>query len=97
MQASATPTASDDVRGFIQESFDAWKGTDEQKILAYYSEDVVLDLPTGTSSRSIRFSSSLQDSMDSQSHSHRSCSVPWGFSHANHVPNLAHFTAPFGT
>ena len=48
MQASATQAASDDVRAFIQEYFDAWKGTDEQKILGYYSEDVILDLPTGT-------------------------------------------------
>jgi steroid delta-isomerase-like uncharacterized protein len=48
MQASAIPKTSDDVHGFIQEYFDAWKGTDEEKILAYYSEDVVLDLPMGT-------------------------------------------------
>ena len=48
MQASATQVASDDVRAFIQEYFDAWKGTDELQILSYYSEDVVLDLPTGT-------------------------------------------------
>ena len=48
MQSSATQPASDDVRAFVQEYFDAWKGTDEQKILAYYSEEVVLDLPTGT-------------------------------------------------
>jgi steroid delta-isomerase-like uncharacterized protein len=26
----------------------AWKGIDELRILTYYSEDVVLDLPTGT-------------------------------------------------
>ena len=48
MQASATQAASDDVRAFIQEYFDAWKGTEEQKNLGYYSEDVILDLPTGT-------------------------------------------------
>jgi len=48
MQASAIQVASDDVRAFVQEYFNAWKGTDEQKILAYYSEDVMLDLPTGT-------------------------------------------------
>ena len=40
--------APEDVRAFIQEYFDAWKGTDEHKILAYYSDDVVLHLPTGT-------------------------------------------------
>jgi steroid delta-isomerase-like uncharacterized protein len=48
MQASATQAVSDDVRAFIQEYFDAWKGTDEQRILAYYSENIVIDLPTGT-------------------------------------------------
>ena len=31
----------------IQEYFDACKGTDEHKILAYYSDDVVIHLPTG--------------------------------------------------
>jgi steroid delta-isomerase-like uncharacterized protein len=36
------------VRAFVQEYFDAWKGTDEDKILTYYSDGVVLQLPTGT-------------------------------------------------
>src|SRR5262245_34241757 len=40
--------ARDDFRAYIHEYFDAWKGTDEQKILAYYADDVVLHLPTGT-------------------------------------------------
>ncbi|MBL8238685.1 MAG: nuclear transport factor 2 family protein [Bryobacterales bacterium] len=31
----------------MQDGFDAWKGTDENKILAYDSEDVELHLPTG--------------------------------------------------
>ena len=35
------------VRAFIHEYFDAWKGTDEDRILSYYSADVVLQLPTG--------------------------------------------------
>ena len=48
MQATAFQAAPDDVRAFIQEYFDAWKGTDEQKIPGYYSNDVVLHLPTGT-------------------------------------------------
>src|ERR1700687_2054055 len=47
MQAAAIQAAPEDVRAFIQEYVDAWKGTDERKILAYYSDDVVLDLPTG--------------------------------------------------
>jgi steroid delta-isomerase-like uncharacterized protein len=48
MQAVEMQASPDDVRAFVQEYFDAWKGTDEQKILAYYSDDVVLHLPTGT-------------------------------------------------
>lgn len=48
MQVAAAQAASDDVRAFIQDYFDAWKGTDEDKILAYYSDDVVIHLPTGT-------------------------------------------------
>lgn len=48
MQATVTQAAPEDVRVFLQEYFDAWKGTDEDKILAYYSDDVVIHLPTGT-------------------------------------------------
>lgn len=48
MQASAIQATPENVRAFIQEYFDAWKGNDENKILAYYSDDVVLHLPTGT-------------------------------------------------
>ena len=36
------------VRPFIEEYFDAWKGTDENAILSYFSDDVLLRLPTGT-------------------------------------------------
>jgi steroid delta-isomerase-like uncharacterized protein len=48
MQAVGLQAEPEDVRAFIQEYFDAWKGTDEARILAYYSDDVVLQLPTGT-------------------------------------------------
>jgi steroid delta-isomerase-like uncharacterized protein len=47
MPATATQAAPEDVRAFIQEYFDAWKGTDEDKILSYYSDDVMIHLPTG--------------------------------------------------
>jgi steroid delta-isomerase-like uncharacterized protein len=47
MQVALAQVAPENVRAFIQEYFDAWKGTDEHKILAYYSDDVVLHLPTG--------------------------------------------------
>jgi len=48
MQAVGIQAEPQEVRAFIQEYFDAWKGTDEEKILAYYADDVVLRLPTGT-------------------------------------------------
>jgi hypothetical protein len=48
MQAASMHAAPEDVRAFVQEYFGAWKGTDENKILAYYSDDIVLQLPTGT-------------------------------------------------
>jgi len=48
MQTTVVQAAPDIVRAFVQEYFDAWKGTDEQKILAYYSDDVTIQLPTGT-------------------------------------------------
>jgi steroid delta-isomerase-like uncharacterized protein len=48
MTPAANQAAPEDVRAFVQEYFDAWKGTDEHKILAYYSDDVVIHLPTGT-------------------------------------------------
>src|SRR5882672_4248921 len=48
MQAKGTQATPEEVRAFVQEYFDAWKGTDEDKILSYYSDDVVIHLPTGT-------------------------------------------------
>jgi steroid delta-isomerase-like uncharacterized protein len=48
MPVAAMQASHEDVRAFIQEYFDAWKGTDIDKILSYYSDDVVLHLPTGT-------------------------------------------------
>src|SRR6185312_2896467 len=38
--------ASDgDVRAFIEEYFEAWSGTDEDRILSYYSETISLEIP----------------------------------------------------
>jgi steroid delta-isomerase-like uncharacterized protein len=48
MQVAAVQAAPESVRAFIQEYFDAWKGTDENKILAYYTDSVAIHLPTGT-------------------------------------------------
>ena len=47
MPATATQASPEQVRAFVQEYFDAWKGTDEGKILSYYSDDIVIDLPSG--------------------------------------------------
>ena len=43
-----TQTTADMVRAFLDEYFKAWQGTDVNQILAYYSDDVVIHLPTGT-------------------------------------------------
>jgi steroid delta-isomerase-like uncharacterized protein len=48
MQSTSVISVPETVGAFVQEYFDAWKGTDVQKILAYYSDDVVIHLPTGT-------------------------------------------------
>jgi steroid delta-isomerase-like uncharacterized protein len=36
------------VSAFLDEYFEAWQGTDIEKIMGYYSDDVVIQLPTGT-------------------------------------------------
>lgn len=44
--AASSPLVSDnDVRAFIDEYFKAWEGTDENRILSYYSETVPLEIP----------------------------------------------------
>jgi predicted ester cyclase len=48
MQAVAMQAAEEDVRAFMEEYLASWTGTDENKILAYYSDDIVLHVPTGT-------------------------------------------------
>src|SRR5436305_5350791 len=48
MLTTVVQAAPEVVRAFLDEYFDAWEGTDEQKILAYYSDDVTIQLPTGT-------------------------------------------------
>src|SRR5262249_9130926 len=34
-----------DVESFIYEYYDAWSGTDEDRIMSYYAENVVLQIP----------------------------------------------------
>ena len=48
MQAVPMQTAEEDVRAFVEEYFASWTGTDEDKILAYYSDNIVLRVPAGT-------------------------------------------------
>src|SRR5215813_5383196 len=45
MAASTLIASVNDVRAFIDEYFAAWSGTDEDLILSYYSETVLLELP----------------------------------------------------
>src|SRR5262245_62912649 len=38
--------ASDgDIRAFIEEYFEAWSGTDEDRILSYYADTISLEIP----------------------------------------------------
>jgi hypothetical protein len=45
MAASVTIASASDVRAFIDEYLEAWRGTDEERILSYYSETVALEIP----------------------------------------------------
>jgi steroid delta-isomerase-like uncharacterized protein len=47
MQPVAIQSPEEDVRRFIEAYFASWTSTDEERILAYYSEDIVLQVPTG--------------------------------------------------
>src|SRR5215468_9689472 len=45
MAASPALWSAGDVESFIYEYYDAWSGTDEDRIMSYYAEDVVLQIP----------------------------------------------------
>jgi PAS domain S-box-containing protein len=45
MAASSAPKSDFDVESFIHEYYDAWGGTDEDRIMDYYSDDVVFHIP----------------------------------------------------
>src|SRR5262247_141612 len=45
MAASTAPWTVVDVESFIKEYYKAWGGTDEDLIMSYYAEDVVLQIP----------------------------------------------------
>jgi steroid delta-isomerase-like uncharacterized protein len=46
MQATAQATP-EEVQGFLEEYFEAWKGTDVDAILAYFTDSVEIDTPLG--------------------------------------------------
>ena len=43
--ASTSLASVGDIRAFIDEYFQAWSGTDEDRILSYYAEAVSLEIP----------------------------------------------------
>src|SRR5262250_918330 len=45
MAASTALWSAVDVESFIYEYYDAWSGTDEDRIMSYYAEDVVRQIP----------------------------------------------------
>src|SRR5215468_909666 len=45
MAASTALWSAADVESFIHEYYDAWGGTDEDRIMSYYAENVVLQIP----------------------------------------------------
>ena len=58
--AASTPLISvDDVRAFIDEYFEAWRGTYEDRILSYYAENVSLEIPGMVMNGRWRFEISL--------------------------------------
>ncbi len=48
MHSVTIQAAEEDVRAFVEEYLASWTGTDEDKILAYYSDNIVLRVPAGT-------------------------------------------------
>src|SRR6476646_8637319 len=45
MSSSSAPEFAFDVESFIHEYYDAWSGTDLDRIMSYYTEDVVIQIP----------------------------------------------------
>ena len=45
MAVSTAIESVSDVASFIKEYYDAWSGTDLDRIISYYSDDVVLQIP----------------------------------------------------
>jgi steroid delta-isomerase-like uncharacterized protein len=47
METTIVQASPEVVRAFLDEYFLAWRGTDLPKVLTYYADDVVLQIPTG--------------------------------------------------
>src|SRR5215467_13169591 len=45
MAASTALVSAGDIRAFIDEYFEAWRGTDENRILSYYADNIALEIP----------------------------------------------------
>src|SRR5262249_30407671 len=45
MVALTPPASVADIQSFIYDYFDAWSGTDEDRIMSYYAEDVTVQIP----------------------------------------------------
>jgi len=45
MPASTALASAADIESFIQEYFEAWGGTDEDRILSYYADNVTVQIP----------------------------------------------------
>ena len=45
MTASTALASVSAIQAFIEEYFEAWSGTDEDRILSYYAETVSLEIP----------------------------------------------------
>lgn len=45
MATSTALASANVVEAFIEEYFAAWQGTDEEKVLSYYTDEVILQIP----------------------------------------------------
>jgi len=45
MRASAALASVNDIESFIHEYFEAWGGTDEDRIMSYYADNVTVQIP----------------------------------------------------
>jgi ketosteroid isomerase-like protein len=58
MAAPTSPRSVADIESFIYEYFDAWGGTDEDRIMSYYADNVTVQIPGTLMQGNRRFASS---------------------------------------